>query len=75
MIRIAGLAGLALFLATSAFAQQADQPLLTGKDAFGDWKADKPGARRLIKPDDLQKPYLTESASNGAGLGDRPEGA
>ena len=31
MIRIAGLAGLALFLATSAFAQQADQPLLTGE--------------------------------------------
>lgn len=75
MMRIAGLAGLALLLATSAFAQQADQPLLTGKDAFGDWKADKPGVRRLIKPQDLQKPYLTESASNGAGLGDRPEGA
>ena len=75
MIRIAGLAGLALLLATSAFAQQADQPLLTGKDAFGDWKADKPGVRRLIKPDDLQKPYLTKSASNSAGLGDRPEGA
>ncbi|MGX9146484.1 PQQ-dependent sugar dehydrogenase [Mesorhizobium sp. 128a] len=73
MIRIVGLAGLALFLATSAFAQE--QPLLTGKDAFGDWKADRPGVRRLIKPDDLQKPYLTESASNGAGLGDRPDGA
>ncbi|MBA1142896.1 PQQ-dependent sugar dehydrogenase [Mesorhizobium neociceri] len=73
MIRIAGLAGLALLLATSAFAQ--DQPLLTGKAAFGDWNADRPGVRRLIKPDDLQKPYLTESASNGAGLGDRPESA
>ena len=48
MIRIVGLAGLALLLATSAFAQQADQPLLTGKDSFGDWKADKPGVRRLI---------------------------
>lgn len=75
MIRIAGFASLALLVATSAVAQQADQPLLTGKDAFGGWKADKPGVRRLIKPDDLQKPYLTESASNGAGLGDRPEGA
>ncbi|ESZ36713.1 sorbosone dehydrogenase family protein [Mesorhizobium sp. L2C066B000] len=75
MIRIAGLAGLALLLATSTFAQEADQPLLTGKDAFGDWKADKPGVRRLIKPDDLQKPNITESASNSAGLGDRPEGA
>ncbi len=75
MIRIAGFAGFALLLATSAFAQQADQPLLTGKDAFGDWKADRPGVRRLIKPGDLEKPYVTESASNGAGIGDRPEGA
>jgi glucose/arabinose dehydrogenase len=73
MIRIAGLAGLALLVATSAFAQ--DQPLLTGKDAFGDWKADKPGVRRLIKPQDLQAPFVTESASNSPGVADRPEGA
>ncbi|WP_296743017.1 sorbosone dehydrogenase family protein [Mesorhizobium sp.] len=75
MLRIAGYAGLALFLATTAFAQQADQPLLTGEKAFGDWKADHPGVRRLIKPDDLPKPYATESASNGPSVGDRPEGA
>ncbi|AZO10467.1 MULTISPECIES: sorbosone dehydrogenase family protein [unclassified Mesorhizobium] len=75
MIRIAGLAALGLLLAAGAFAQQADQPLLTGKQAFGDWKADRPGVRRLIKPDDLQQPYVTDSASNGGGLTDRPEGA
>ncbi|CAN7741317.1 PQQ-dependent sugar dehydrogenase [Mesorhizobium caraganae] len=75
MIRIAGFASLALLVATSAFAQQADQPLLTGKDAFGDWKADKPGVRRLIKPQDLQAPFVTESASNGPGVAERPEGA
>lgn len=75
MIRIAGFANLALLVATSAFAQQADQPLLTGKDAFGDWKADKPGVRRLIKPQDLQAPFVTESASNGPGVAERPEGA
>lgn len=75
MIRIAGFASLALLGATSAFAQQADQPLLTGKDAFGDWKADKPGVRRLIKPQDLQAPFVTESASNGPGVAERPEGA
>lgn len=75
MIRIAGFASLALLVATSAYAQQADQPLLTGKDAFGDWKADKPGVRRLIKPQDLQAPFVTESASNGPGVAERPEGA
>lgn len=75
MIRIAGFASLALLMATSAYAQQADQPLLTGKDAFGDWKADKPGVRRLIKPQDLQAPFVTESASNGPGVAERPEGA
>ncbi|MDX8496455.1 sorbosone dehydrogenase family protein [Mesorhizobium sp. VK22B] len=75
MTRIAGLAGVALFLATGAFAQQADQPLLTGKKAFGDWKADRPGVRRLIKPDDLQQPSLADTPSNSAGLADRPADA
>ncbi|CDX37476.1 NHL repeat containing protein [Mesorhizobium plurifarium] len=75
MMRIAGLAGLALVLATGAFAQQADQPLLSGEKAFGDWKADRPGVRRLLKPQDQPKPDATESASNGGGVTDRPEDA
>ncbi|RJT34133.1 sorbosone dehydrogenase family protein [Mesorhizobium waimense] len=77
MIRRVGLAVVvaALFVVPSSFAQQAEQRLLEGKAAFGDWKADRPGVRRLIRPDDMQAPYLTESASNGAGLADRPEGA
>lgn len=75
MIRIAGLAALALLLASGALAQQAGQPLLTGEKAFGDWKADRPGVRRLIRPDDLQQPNVAESASNGGGVTDRPEGA
>ncbi|RWG82417.1 sorbosone dehydrogenase family protein [Mesorhizobium sp.] len=75
MIRIAGVAALALSVAAAALAQQADQALLTGKKAFGDWKADRPGVRRLIKPDDLPKPYVTDSASNGGGVTDRPEDA
>jgi glucose/arabinose dehydrogenase len=74
MIRFSCLAG-AVLVATTALAQQADQPVLTGKRAFGDWKADRPGVRRLIKPQDLPAPYLTRSSSNGAGLADRPEGA
>jgi len=75
MIRFACLAGAAVLVATTALAQLADQPVLTGKRAFGDWKADRPGVRRLIKPQDLPAPYLTRSSSNGAGLADRPEGA
>ncbi|WP_192255186.1 PQQ-dependent sugar dehydrogenase [Mesorhizobium silamurunense] len=75
MIRIAGLAALTLLQATGAFAQQSDQPLLTGAKAFGDWKVDRPGLRRLIKPDDLPQPNVAESASNSAGLADRPADA
>ncbi|WP_181183003.1 sorbosone dehydrogenase family protein [Mesorhizobium sp. B3-2-1] len=74
-MRLAGLAMSALFLTTAALAQQADQPVLKGPAAFGDWRADKPGVRRLIKPEDLPRPYVTKSASNSAGLTDRPQDA
>jgi hypothetical protein len=57
MNRLAGLALPALILmTTAAFAQQANQPVLKGAAAFGDWRADRPGVRRLIKPEDLPKP-------------------
>ena len=75
MIRLAGLVLPALFLTAVAFAKQADQPVLKGAAAFGDWRADRPGVRRLIKPEDLPKPYVTKSASNSAGLAERPAGA
>ncbi|TGV09073.1 sorbosone dehydrogenase family protein [Mesorhizobium sp. M8A.F.Ca.ET.173.01.1.1] len=75
MMRLAGLAMSALFLTTAALAQQADQPALKGAAAFGDWRADRPGVRRLIKPEDLPRPYATKSASNGAGIVDMPAGA
>lgn len=52
-------------LATSAALAQEAQ-VLQGEAAFGDWKADSPGVRRLITPQDLQKPFVTDSASNGA---------
>ena len=45
-----------------------NKPVLKGAAAFGDWRADKPGVRRLIKPEDLPTPMLTKSASNSAGL-------
>jgi glucose/arabinose dehydrogenase len=75
MIRFAGLAiSAALFVTTTAFAQQAE-PALKGAAAFGDWRADRPGVRRLIKPNDLPRPYVTKSASNSGGLAERPQDA
>jgi glucose/arabinose dehydrogenase len=38
--------------------------VLEGASAFGDWRADRPGTRRLIKPQDLPAPDLAESARN-----------
>jgi glucose/arabinose dehydrogenase len=37
---------------------------LTGAAAFGDWRSDKPGLSRMIKPDDLPKPGATPSVAN-----------
>jgi glucose/arabinose dehydrogenase len=40
--------------------------VLEGKAAFGDWHADRPGTRRLIRPQDLPSPAPSESAANFA---------
>jgi glucose/arabinose dehydrogenase len=37
---------------------------LVGAAAFGDWRADKPGVSRLIRPEDLPPPGATPSAAN-----------
>jgi glucose/arabinose dehydrogenase len=38
--------------------------VLEGRAAFGDWRADRPGLRRLIKPHDLPSPQPAESTVN-----------
>ncbi|MFY9837240.1 MAG: sorbosone dehydrogenase family protein, partial [Xanthobacteraceae bacterium] len=38
--------------------------LLRGNAAFGDWRNDKPGTRRLIRPQDLPPPGESPSVSN-----------
>jgi glucose/arabinose dehydrogenase len=38
--------------------------LLEGTSAFGDWRADGPGTRRLIRPQDLPAPDMAESVRN-----------
>ena len=42
-----------LLFATGARAE----PVLQGKEAYGDWQADKPGTVRLIRPQDLVRPH------------------
>ena len=43
---------------------QTGASLLEGAAAFSDWRADRPGIRRLIKPQDLPAPDPAQSASN-----------
>ena len=42
----------------------ADEAVRTGAAAFGDWRTDAPGVRRLITPADLPAPYATRSTAN-----------
>jgi glucose/arabinose dehydrogenase len=48
------------------------QSVLEGKDAYGNWQADKPGTVRLIRPQDLPQPGATASAANFARVVTRP---
>ena len=56
LLIVVGLAG-----AGTAFA---DEAVRTGAAAFGDWRADAPGVRRLITPADLPAPFATRSTAN-----------
>ena len=58
---IVSLAGL-LFVAP--LLAQTGSGLLEGTAAFGDWHSDRPGTRRLIKPQDIPAPDLAQSTSN-----------
>jgi glucose/arabinose dehydrogenase len=49
--------------------------VLKGSAAFGDWRADKPGVRRLIRPQDLPAPRLDASATNFPETAPMPAGA
>jgi glucose/arabinose dehydrogenase len=62
-----------LFLIASA--GMATAQLREGRDAFGDWRLDKPGTIRLIKPEDLPEPGATPSAANVSRVVARPANA
>ena len=49
--------------------------VLKGTAAFGDWREDKPGVRRLLTPQDLPAPMLTPSAANFSEIAPMPSGA
>jgi glucose/arabinose dehydrogenase len=63
----AAVAGGCLLTAIPLFAQTG-ATVLEGTAAFGDWRADRPGTRRLIRPQDLPAPDLAKSASNQVGI-------
>jgi glucose/arabinose dehydrogenase len=48
---------------------------LVGADAFGDWRADRPGLRRFIRPQDLPKSGATPSVANFPHVVPRPPAA
>jgi glucose/arabinose dehydrogenase len=52
-----------------------DAGVLKGSAAFGDWRKDKPGVRRLITPGDLPPPNATPSATGFAETVPMPAGA
>jgi glucose/arabinose dehydrogenase len=66
----------AAIVSSFAMAQQQDRgEVLKGPAAFGDWRTDKPGMRRLITPKDMPAPGGTESASNFPKVVPMPAGA
>jgi glucose/arabinose dehydrogenase len=49
--------------------------VLVGAAAFGDWRSDAPGVRRLIRVEDLPAPFGTPSARNSPRVVSRPADA
>jgi len=64
-----------LFGILTSGAAAAEPEVLKGREAFGDWRRDKPGTVRLISPQDLPRPGATASASRGARVVPHPFGA
>ena len=63
----------ALVGSAAAFGQSS--PVLTGAEAYGDWRSDAPGVRRKITPSDMPPPYATASANNGPTIVEHPPNA
>ncbi len=57
------------------FHSRAEAQLLTGAEAYGDWRADHPGLRRKITIGDLPAPMATRSSARAPTIAPRPDGA
>jgi len=66
-------AAIACVMGTLLVAQEAG--VLRGAAAFGDWRKDKPGVRRILTAQDLPAASLLHSANNHAEVTKMPEGA
>src|SRR6202790_2489313 len=62
----------AIMLATGVCHAAGQSEPLLGAAAFGDWRADKPGLVRIIRPEDLPRPGATPSAANVSRVVPRP---
>jgi len=65
-----GIAG--ILIGAGAAGALAESGPLVGPAAFGDWRADKPGVIRLIRPSDLPRPGASPSSANTSHLVPRP---
>jgi glucose/arabinose dehydrogenase len=61
---VAGSVAAFVLAATLPLLAQTNSTLLEGKAAFGDWHADSPGTRRLIRPQDVPAPDSAQSVRN-----------
>lgn len=66
---------IALAAALVPLIASAQTTTLTGTAAYGDWRGDAPGVRRLIKATDLPAPMATPSARNSVVVERPPHGA
>jgi glucose/arabinose dehydrogenase len=65
----------AVFAAAGVGHALAQSGPLLGTAAFGDWRTDRPGLSRMIKPEDLPPPGATPSSANVSRVVKRPSDA
>jgi glucose/arabinose dehydrogenase len=76
MVTLSSLAAAVFITAAAAARDTSDEKnVLTGTNAFTDYKQEKPGVFRKITVSDLPKPYETKGVSNAPQHGKRPDGA
>src|SRR5689334_20574614 len=75
-MQLAALPLVAIF-ATAAMAAESggNDGVRSGKAAFGDWQGDKPGIRRLLRPDDMPPASINAPVSSRPEIAKMPNGA